>query len=133
MNNDRFKFRVWSEVEKRYVLTENLVINNDGELVEPHYTFYGDIHFFRPTENLIVEQCTGLNDANSKIIYEGDIVADKNNKFFIEYSDEGACFTVNLIGNSSSIRTLGCSDYWLATKTIVGNIHENSELLEETK
>lgn len=113
MNNDRFKFRVWSERNRRY-----LNKSQDGLI---------DLH-----PDYVVEQCTALKDKNGRLIYEGDIVADKNNKFFIEYSDEEACFTVNLIGNSSSIRTLGCSDYWLATKTIIGNIHENKDLLSIT-
>lgn len=143
MNTDRFKFRVFLREENRYAketeYDELFWLCMDGRLFmdcgydNPQYINYPDDKYKegpRNIEDYVLEQCTGLKDANGKLIYEGDIVANVNNKFFIAYSDNEACFTVNLIGNSSEIQTCGCSDYWLKTKTIVGNIHENPELLK---
>lgn len=132
MNNDRLKFRVWSEVEKRYVLTENLVINNDGELVEPHYTLYGDIHFSRPTENLIVEQCSGLKDRNGKLIFVGDILLSSDgSNYSVEYDLHYARFLRR--GKYTTGRGFFAElNSSIAEKIlrVVGNIHENRDLLK---
>jgi hypothetical protein len=65
------------------------------------------------------ERFTGLRDINGKEIYEGDIV--QNEQGFIsaiEYSDEEARFgTRTFVFDVNSL-------------TVIGNIHENPELLK---
>lgn len=135
INNDILKFRVWSEIEKRYVLTENLVINNDGEIVEPHYTLNGDIHFYRPTENLIVEQCSGLKDRNGKLIFVGDILLSSDgSNYSVEYDLHYARFLRRgKFNNGTSFFAELDSTKAKGYMRVIGNIHENPELLEETK
>lgn len=138
MNNDRFKFRVFSKFKEHYVPSDNLVITNDGELVEPYYMLDGDIYFSRPTENLIVEQCTGLKDANGKLIYVGDIICGKNPDCLHEivFDNDNACFRAELLPKpkhwmQNSVYSTP-SQHWIDefSKQIVGNIHETPELLE---
>ena len=136
MNTDRFKFRIFSKVEKRYISTERFVLNQDGELVEPNYTFYGDIHFSHPTENLIVEQCTGLKDANGKFIYEGDILIgdEGNSKAFVENDLNLARFVVRVSHRDGSSFTAGImGGITEGFLRVVGNIHENPELFDGKK
>lgn len=72
-----------------------------------------------------VGQCTGLKDMNGKWIFEGDIVqiGEENGK--IEYSETEAMFQV--------VFDVWCTDfdhYFGTDFEVIGNIHDNPELLE---
>lgn len=69
MNNDRFKFRVWDNEEKCYS-TACFFLSVEGEL----YIFIGGVVHKANPEIYIVEKCTGLEDENGKLIFEGDKV-----------------------------------------------------------
>lgn len=67
MNEDRFRFRVWSLVKKEYVSfcwygafhNDQLEVDNDSD---------------NDREMPIIEQSTGVRDSNGRLIYEGDLV-----------------------------------------------------------
>jgi len=126
--NDRFKFRVWDNDFKKY--RTGLGINNGLVCT------YNDA-------TCILEQCTGLKDKNGKLIYEGDIlkvkVFDKKN-----YNQKKTTYwTVEWQEhrNNHGFMVYGINRRWNAPITlnrlfnseaiIVGNIHENPELLED--
>lgn len=129
MNNDRLKFRVWSEEEKEYIETSNLLIDADGNVCEwqtlPHFPRQ-ELANNIDTSNLIIEQCTGLKDANGILIYVGDILECDGDCFEVVPSKYGFAFEDHL----------GWRHYKLLESEdviIVGNIHEEPEILEETK
>ncbi|CAK1251044.1 hypothetical protein R54839_PPFHFPJH_01366 [Fructobacillus fructosus] len=123
------KFRVWSEKWEQWLNQEEHVIYadngdvgevNDCELVE----------FI--VHDTLVEQFTGLHDKNGKEIYEGDIVkcvARGSNNIFImkvAYFDDCAMFCIH--SSTHQRRGLTVAFYELE---VIGNIHENPELLED--
>lgn len=123
---DRFKFRVWCNREKCYLY--NAEMNNAIVLTQlPDYK--------------IAEQCTGLKDKNGKLIYEGDIVAKEFSdrpfsskakskiKNCLVYWHERGEFSIKY--NSDNYRCYSVPhDSFIGDCEVIGNIHENPDLLE---
>lgn len=126
------KFRVWlPDPEVRKMLRVKALVFEDGKtrcVCGYAYDFYLE------DEDAILMQSTGLFDKESKEIFDGDILAVKTKdglvKVIVFWDNEHALFMVEsktynekvalaeLIEDGSSI-------------TIIGNIHENSALLEK--
>lgn len=80
----------------------------------------------------VIEQYTGIKDKNGVEIYENDIVRqqmrfDETNGV-IFWQEEKSRFAINLDGFITTITKPQEDSY-----EVVGNIHENPELLEGTK
>lgn len=109
-------------------------------------------HFIRVTEedyNYVIEdyevfsetvgQFTGLTDKNGKKIFDGDILQDKfgQTKVVDYYDPWGAfrtCFVKALNEEGKIVSTVGgasfVGDVWRKYE-VIGNIHDNPELLEK--
>jgi hypothetical protein len=79
------------------------------------------------------EQFTGLRDKNGKEIYEGDIVRwDINQSHpigIVDYIDSFGGYDLKNIYDDYHV----CNDWGRGEYEVVGNIHENPELLESAK
>ena len=128
--NNRFKFRIWHNSTAEW-WKSNFAINNRGnvEFVTDEGTWDMD--------DPIIEQCTGLKDEKGIDIFEGDIVNTELNDDPEDFKGglnkvifKDGCFRFE---NAVSYEEL-LQDWISHDNTcylqVVGNIHENPELLK---
>lgn len=132
--NDRFKFRVWNTISKKLRNVTQITLDS-----RQHGCFseIEDMETYNlPHQpHLILEQCTGLEDKNGKLIYEGDIVQH-------DTAAGPKCWPV-VFRNGCFVLLYESGDAWLGKViehcpydsgvVVVGNIHETPELLEVKK
>ena len=125
---DRFKFRVWDTVDCEYI--------EDSDIVR--LTQYGKFVFNNATngtepelnsKRFIFEQSIGLKDKNRKLIYENDFIQAKNgNIYLIKWCQEKLGFVARTNNPNDVLESLDISSReW----EIIGNIHENVDLLND--
>jgi hypothetical protein len=106
------KFRGW--INKLDKWAESVIVHSEGGF----YAYYNDIAYV----NADLEQYTNKKDKNDKEIYEGDILQGDGISQVIFY-DSSWCL-------KSSSWTFPFLDCAVSECIIIGNIHENPELLE---
>lgn len=124
------KFRAWKKYTQKYLEADELLMNlSNGNL----QNLAGGT--FRPSD-VIVEQYTGIKDVNEKEIYTGDIVklnAEVLDTFGFEVIKQmvgqvvfsHGCFWIKNIAGAEPL--FDYEEYF----EVIGNIHENIELLEK--
>lgn len=138
---DRFKFRVWAKPHEPTQTPGYYVDDADYIAMFPNgeveVTYFTDNGYTCSTDGfeqdeIIVEQCTGLRDKNGKLIYEGDIAHYvKHTNFGLGGERYAKVFWWENIQGFAIETNYG--DYYGLTDfelEVIGNIHENPELLE---
>ena len=133
---DRFKLNFWNESLKTMRPVEKIDF------------FTGDVTLY--TENNILSfsnlkhgkllQCTGLEDKNGKLIFEGDIVKKDHCEDFyvVEFCKKGHFAGAFCLKNIQSGKFTGFSQesIWMSDDTpknwdeVIGNIYQNPELIK---
>ena len=125
-------FRAWHTKLNRYLKDDEFFIGADGKVRNDSFGRgnYEEAFDTSDFDNgyIILEQDTGLKDKNGKPIYDGDIVDDGySNICEIRWREKCAGFKV--VNENDGYVT----NVWFVSKygEVIGNIHENPELLEE--
>ena len=132
------KFRCWDEPNKIMRFNDEIVIWNDQVYINEKKELDSRIKgYSRLSEHLM--QSTGLKDKNGVEIYEGDIVSVRNHPF---QKTEKSVAGIEIDGDyaiswSARDLTFYAGNLLLASLkpyvTVIGNIYENSDLLEGEK
>lgn len=123
------KFRAWDKELKEYININNIAIDpTNGDVIElGGYELLDVIHF------AVLEQYTGIKDKNGVDIYEGDYIRTKSNIYEVEWFNT-AFWAIPDSGHGSSQPISRLYEYEDGTAyriEVVGNIHEDIDLLEE--
>lgn len=138
MSNRDIKFRAWSNELEQYFYAPSdswsLVFHDTGNLIQM-WCSDGLVDEI-PVD--VIEQFTGLTDKNGNEIYEGDIVKNDTSdltevRFYIE--DIGSCGCCYSVFDGSGFAAFddNYSGFYLTECEVIGNIHQNPELLEQSQ
>jgi uncharacterized phage protein (TIGR01671 family) len=124
------RFRAWLKNDKKMIEVDEIHFYN-GQL-----DFIGDgITFMRTVDKIELMQSTGLKDRNGKEIFEGDILAVEtddeviNVKVFWDKKHALYMFESKKFNEEELLAELAEDNAY--PFEVIGNIHENPELLEE--
>ncbi len=130
------KFRAWDKATSSYRKVLEIEFYPDGELKKVKVAGLQRKGTITP-DNLVLEQFTGLKDANGKEIYEGDILqpvisCTKRNIGKPFEVKKGNYVYGKWISKDVSSKGFGVDgDYFSNEIRLIGNVHTNPELLEE--
>lgn len=99
---------------------EEFKTSDYGEATLDAYSLYPD--------RFIVELYTGLNDKNGTRIFEGDIVGKGHSKFVVFYDEKRGAYRMKMIYDGEFYSEI--LEWEASIYKIIGNIHDNPELLK---
>jgi uncharacterized phage protein (TIGR01671 family) len=125
MNKRIFKFRAWDADQE--------IMFSDEDFKKERFlqTAIDSNNSNDPVEEFVLMQWTGFGDIEGNDIYEGDIVKGlKDTQYQVFWGQLGGCWRLGITGLithvSLNYRTLG-------DLRVIGNIFENSHLLENSE
>jgi len=140
INMREIKFRVWDNQNNDWLIKQRIE-DHPVELLYSDHKFYIS-HSLDNLDDYTIQQYTGLKDKNGNDIYEGDILCylfdgasypkeAKDEILICKWQQKNAWYVFN-----ETLEEDSNEYYWLEIKDnyqVIGNIFENSELLENEK
>ena len=125
------RFRAWYTPFKGKTIGQEMKYGQAGRLIT---------HAEMAPDKYVLMQSTGMKDKNGVEIFEGDVVSVSVRNGF-DYLDNKVCIVKNSIGHSGLVcatvdedleyRIFNTELFEEYTYEVIGNVYENSELLEE--
>ena len=126
------KFRAWLIVNK------NMYNVRGFDIAKNEVCIYSDDIYMTATrkfDDMIIMQYTGLKDKNGVEIYEGDVVKQVAGEYSYIGAVEKDCYQFYIDGIDSlvaySFDDVADTSNCTADLEVIGNIHENPELLKK--
>lgn len=110
---DRFNTRAWDKRDK------SMIEISDMYWFEEHY-----VHDLCESDEYIFMQSTGVPDIHGQGVYEADIVLSLGARYVIMWDDRTAAFGIKPLPYD-----IICAPIRRGDTEVIGNIHENPELL----
>lgn len=117
------KFRAWDKRGGHWVPL--LYVTHAGCVVDLRLSDQPDI-----TDDVVLEQFTGLHDKNGREIFEGDIVAHERGDGLGVYIVQWEEMRAGWMAFARSLTGYGMSAKGALDMEVIGNIHENPEMLK---
>ncbi len=126
------RFRGWNSKNKKWIYGYYFVNRGEhfispDEVVNP-LTSYEDFVVDKDS----IGQYTGLKDKNGVEIYEDDIIESDGYLHVVRYDENNARFVAFNLGMHTDLEGCGLTKEWIEEcgKVVVGNVHENHELMK---
>ena len=120
------RYRAWDNWRERMSVVDRIYIDTKGVRL---YDDFGE--YWRDFNDVKLMQSTGLFDKNGKEIFEKDIVDFKGRKAIVKWHGSYASFIYEFVdelqNRTTELQPLYLSYYHFE---VIGNIYENSKLLE---
>lgn len=134
------KFRAWKKINTQEMLNDVRAIDFDKRMIKIGYPLSRDTTRIdtESLDNVKLMLSTSLKDISGTEIYEGDIVELKypydkriKSKGVIVRNDNKACFGISMKETTEQyeLYRITAENYL----TVIGNVHQNPELLEESQ
>lgn len=126
------RFRVWHNELGRMMSIKNMWFQDSRiEELELNDAVMND-HITAYPDEIELMQSTGLKDKNGKEIFEGDIVDYKGRKAVVKWHSSYASFIYRFVDELQERKSEWKPLYLACYKfEVVGNVHENKELLKD--
>lgn len=128
--DNRFKFRIWDKPTSKMFYDVAL-----GFIKAPMRSDWvcadtpdGQISYTgNRLKDIEIMQCTGLEDKNGKLIFEGDIAINEGTVCIIKWDNDKCAFFAETASEYFAFE----EDITIEDFEIIGNIYQNPELIEE--